>query len=272
MAREKARYHAFVRLLVLSDLHANWPALKAVLADAEKRGFDQVLCLGDALGYGPQPREVLGSLRELGASCVLGNHDVWALQLAGEREGVSGPREGGVVARALDYQLSQLTPDLLAWVAAWPEVCDADFGGRRLRLRHGSPTSLLAYVDSLGAAREAFAGWSGQTCLVGHTHVSAAYATLAAPSGEWVKHQPLSSGGRSVKEHFMLPPGARAILNPGSVGQPRDGDARASYALFDAQRGIFEVVRAAYDIAATREAVRAAGLPDVLGARLEVGK
>lgn len=253
-----------MRLLLLSDIHANLAALEAVLADAGARGYDKVSCLGDALGYGPQPREVLACLRDLNAECVLGNHDLWALQLAcGEGE----LRENSVVAGALRWQLERLTPEDLAWLASWPECRERDLGGTLARFRHGSPTSLLTYVNSVASARAAFAAWDGALCFVGHTHQAGVYAGLRAPGGEWAKHQPLTSGGP-----FTLPPGARVMLNPGSVGQPRDGDPRASYAVFDAEKRVFEVRRALYDVARTRTAIRAAGLPEVLGARLEVGK
>lgn len=255
-----------MRLLLVSDLHANLAALRAVLADAAPRGFETVCCLGDMLGYGPRPREVLALLRELGGVCLLGNHDAWALQLA---RGETPLRGDGVVAQALRWQLGQLSEGDLAWLARCPEVCDHPdlLPGGTVRFRHGSPLSMLTYVDSLSSAREAFAGWDGKLCGVGHTHLPAVYATLNAPGGEWIKHQGLSAGGQ-----IALPPGARVILNPGSVGQPRDGDPRASYALLDTARAVFEVFRVAYDVAETQAAVRAAGLPEVLGARLAVGK
>lgn len=254
-----------VRLLLVSDIHANLAALDAVLEDAARHACARVLCLGDALGYGPQPAEVLARLQGLNAECILGNHDLWALELARGED--AGLREEGVVARALRWQVGQLPASALAWVGSWPEVRDEDFGGVPFRARHGSPASLLEYVNSLARAREAFAVWAGRFALVGHTHLAAAYVTLSAPSGEWIKHQSLAPGGR-----FPVPPGARVIFNPGSVGQPRDGDPRASYAVFDAARETFEVFRVPYDVDATRAAVRAAELPDVLGARLAVGQ
>ncbi len=257
-----------MRLLLLSDIHANLAALEAVLADARRRGYDAAVCLGDVLGYGPQPREVLACLRGAEVESVLGNHDLWALQLARGHSDLRGDglRRDGVVARALRYQLGRLSPDDLAWLSSWPECRERDLNGLPARFRHGSPTSLLTYVDSVASARAAFAAWDGTLCFVGHTHQPGVYATVRAPVGEWAKHQALSPEGR-----FALPPGARVLLNPGSVGQPRDGDARASYGLFDAQRRVFEVHRAPYDVAYTQAAIRAAGLPEALGARLAAG-
>ncbi len=250
-----------VRLLVLSDIHANLAALEAVMADADRRGYDRAVFLGDALGYGPRPAEVLARLRDLTPTSVPGNHDVWALALArGE-----APIGDGIVRQALTWQLAQLAPGDLDFVRRWPDgVEDAEVGAR---YRHGSPTDLNTYVDSLVSAREAFADWGGRLAFVGHTHQPGAFVTLSAPVGGWTKHQSLSEGGT-----YMVPPSVRAILNPGSVGQPRDGDPRASYALFDSRRGAFEVLRVPYDVPRTQAEIRAAGLPGVLADRLGVGR
>lgn len=255
-----ARYHVRVRLLVISDIHGNLAALEAVLDDAQARKYRETAFLGDALGYGPRPREVLALLRELDPICVLGNHDAWALEIA--RGG--DPVGDGVVGQALRWQLGQLAPGDLKWVGEWPDGFDDDqIGGR---YRHGSPSALNTYVDSLQDAREAFAQWGGRLCFVGHTHLPSAYASLIAPTGAWIKHHALSDGGP-----YQVPPPARVILNPGSVGQPRDGDPRASYAIYDSRTGVFEVFRVRYDIARTQAEIREAGLPEVLASRLEIG-
>lgn len=254
-------YHGPVRLLLLSDIHANHAALEAVLGDAGPRRFDQVVQLGDALGYGPHPREVLATLRELDATCLLGNHEQMLLEYAAGRRA----RSENVVAAALLWQLDRLSAADLNWVRSWRDgIDDADVGAR---YRHGTPVSLDAYTDSVTAAREAFAQWQGRLGFVGHTHLPAVYATLNAPVGEWIKHQAFREGGS-----YLVPPSARVILNPGSVGQPRDGNPHASYAIYDRKRGSFEVFRVPYDVERTQEAILAAGLPPVLAARLAIGK
>lgn len=273
--RGPGRYHGAVRLLLLSDIHANHTALQAVLRDAEARGFDQVVNLGDALGYGPQPREVLATLRGLDAVCVCGNHEQMLLDhargqsggRAGRRGslGLGSPGQGSVVWTALLWQLTQLPESDLAWVHTWRDGIDDPHAGARYR--HGTPVSLDAYTDSVTAARDAFAQWGGRLGFVGHTHVPAVYATLNAPVGEWVKFQAFREGGS-----YLTPPGARVILNPGSVGQPRDGNPDASYALYDTARGLFEVVRVPYDIDRAQAAALEAGLPPVLAARLALGR
>jgi len=253
-----------VRLLLLSDIHANAPALEAVLADAEHRGYDRAVMLGDALGYGGNPAEVLARLRDLGATCIRGNHEQMGLDLL-SRGGGELLGSGSVVGAALAWQFGQLGAADLAWVASWPDgVEDREVGAR---FRHGTPLSLDTYADSVTAARDAFAGWGGRLGFVGHTHIPGVYAALHAPVGEWVKFQGLSAGGS-----YLLPPGIRAICNPGSVGQPRDGDPRASYALFDLERQTFEVRRVPYSIEAAQNAILAAGLPPVLAARLALGR
>ena len=250
-----------MRLLLLSDIHANNVALQAVLADAEKRKYDSVMHLGDAVGYGPHPREVLETLRDLDAECVVGNHDQMLLELeSGERE-----YKESVVSAALKFHLTRLTERDIRWMRSWRDgIDDPDVGAR---YRHGTPTSLDDYMDSVTAAREAFHQWQGRIGFVGHTHTPAVYATLNAPVGEWIKEQKLSDGGT-----YMIPPAARVILNPGSVGQPRDGNPNASYAVFDTTRSSLEIYRVPYDIARTQEAIMEAGLPQVLAARLAIGK
>ena len=250
-----------VRLLLLSDIHANHAALGAVLRDAETRRYDRAVHLGDAVGYGPHPQAVLDTLRDLDATCILGNHDRMLLEYADHRREF----KESVVSAALRWQLSRLGEREVNWVRTWRDgVDDPDVGAR---YRHGTPTSLDDYMDSVNAARDAFAQWQGRLGFVGHTHMPGVYATLNAPVGEWIKAQPFPDGGS-----YLVPPSARVILNPGSVGQPRDGNPDASYAIFDTARGSFEVRRVPYDIARTQAAILEAGLPQVLAARLAIGK
>ncbi|WP_425146016.1 metallophosphoesterase family protein [Deinococcus sp.] len=250
-----------VRLLLLSDIHANGAALQAVIKDASARRFDRVVSLGDALGYGPRPREVLDLLRGLEAVCILGNHEDLMLRL------IQHPERGtdSIVGQALEWQRHQLSARDISDVQGWRDgIDDPDVGAR---FRHGTPTSLDEYTDSVTAAREIFVNWHGRLGFVGHTHIPGVYATLNAPVGEWVKHQSFQEGGS-----YMVPPAARVILNPGSVGQPRDGNPQASYAIFDTARHNFQVFRVEYDVAQTQAQIKAAGLPDVLAARLSIGK
>lgn len=251
-----------MRLLLLSDIHANVVALQAVLKDAENRRYDQVVHLGDAVGYGPHPHDVVETLREIDATCIVGNHDH---MLLGYADGTR-PYKESVVAAALKWQLTRLTERDIELIRSWLDgIDDTEIGAR---YRHGTPTSLDEYLDSTPAAREAFAQWQGRLGFVGHTHTPAVYATLSnAPVDTWIKSQTFQDGGS-----YMIPPNVRVIMNPGSVGQPRDGNPHASYAVFDSTRRVFEVHRVEYDVVRTQEAIMEAGLPQVLAARLAIGK
>ncbi|MFC4454468.1 metallophosphoesterase family protein [Deinococcus sonorensis] len=250
-----------VRLLLLSDIHANAVALEAVLADAQARRYDRVVFLGDAVGYGPRPEEVLATLRRLDATCILGNHEEHLLELI---QHPAAPHNS-VVLQALEWQLTRLDSADLHDLNRWRDgIEDPEVGAR---YRHGSPLALDQYTDSVTAAREVFASWAGRLAFVGHTHVPGVYATLNAPVGEWVKFQGFPEGGS-----YMVPPSARVILNPGSVGQPRDGNPQASYAVYDTGRSNFEVYRVSYDVPLVQRQILEAGLPEVLAARLSIGK
>lgn len=250
-----------MRFLILSDIHANFPALQAVLQDSQKRDYGQVLFLGDAVGYGPHPREVLAVLRDLQAQCVRGNHDVLMLSAV---DGASLPQDGRVHSAIL-WQQTQLRDEDIDLLRSWPDGLEVE--GLNGLLRHGSPLHQDEYVDSLADAREVFSRWDGKLALVGHTHIAGVYATLNAPVGEWVKFQDFRQGGQ-----YLVPPSARVILNPGSVGQPRDGNPQASYGVYDSARRLFEVFRVEYDIAKTQHDIRAAGLPEMLASRLSFGQ
>ena len=256
-----------MRALLLSDIHANKPALDAVLEHAHRDGtrYGATYFLGDALGYGPHPREVLETLQGLRAQCVLGNHDLGLLQLA---EGLKAAAVG-TGTQVLVWQIGRLSKRDLRYVRGWKDVLeDAGLG---VRLRHGSPLSLNEYTD-LDAARRSFRTWDGNLAFVGHTHVPAAYATLSGTAGEWMRHQPLAALPGQTSVRYPVPPKARVILNPGSVGQPRDGDPRASYGVYDSDRRTLEVFRVPYDIEHTQRDLRAAGLPDSLAERLSAGR
>ncbi|MFC6591857.1 metallophosphoesterase family protein [Deinococcus lacus] len=168
------------------------------------------------------------------------------------------------MTEALAWQSSRLTERELGWMKSWPDgIDDAELG---LRFRHGTPLSAADYTNSVQSARDSFQGWPGRLCFVGHTHLPAAYATLTT-GNDFVKFQSLSEIPR-----YPVPPAVRAILNPGSVGQPRDGDPRAAYGVFDTDRQLFEVRRVAYDFAETQRAILDAGLPPTLAERLAQGR
>ena len=243
-----------MRCAVLADIHSNLAALTAVLKDIkDKGGVDEVWCLGDIVGYGPDPAECLKLLLEHNPVCVAGNHDLGAV---GKLElSLFNP----AAAQACSWTAEKLSPEDLTYLENLPEtVVKGDF-----LLVHGSPSSpVLEYVFSNSIAEKNFSFFEERYCLVGHTHVPLAFKQEANK----ITSIPLSSGiGLVLKKD-------RLIINPGAVGQPRDGDPRAGYAIFDSEGGIFRVYRIPYDVRATQDKMMAAGLPVSLVTRLEVGR
>lgn len=243
-----------MRVVVLSDIHANLPALEAVLADAERTGAEALWVLGDIVGYGADPNAVTAVLREAGATAVLGNHDAAAVG----RIGVESFNP--LAAAAARWTASVLTAESRAWLETLPEV-RREHG---VTLCHGTLREpLWEYLFTAEAARAHFALQTTAVSLVGHTHVP---LLLAERGGELevVRPQP--------GQRLTLPSTARACLNPGSVGQPRDGDPRAAYGLLDLAEGWFELRRVAYPVSEAQRRIRAAGLPEPLAVRLALGR
>lgn len=241
-----------VRCLLLSDIHSNLVAFEAVLADAGS--FDLIWCLGDVIGYGPQPNECIERLRSLPHVCVAGNHD-WA---AIGKLDVSDFNPDA--SRACLWTRRQLTADNLAYVQNLPERIVQD----GFTLVHGSPRHpIWEYVSHTLAAAENLSYFDTACCLFGHTHIPAVY---------------LTSGPADLVEEAVLPlsgaiplPEGRLLINPGGVGQPRDRDPRASYMLFDLEQRTMQLHRVEYAIEETQRRMIAAKLPPKLAARLSFG-
>ena len=242
-----------MRILVLSDIHANLAAFDAVLAHAGS--FDRVWCLGDIVGYGPDPNECVERVRELRRyQCLAGNHDWAALGKLDLSDFNTDARLAALWTR------QQLTPDNRAFLEARLEQIGPL--EERYTLVHGSPRyPIWEYILDEAIAAENFPYFSTQVCLVGHTHVPVIYAET--PAGVRALRPPLD------KPHPLGD--QRLIINPGSVGQPRDGDPRASYLLLDMDAGTVTYRRVDYPIEATQEKMAAVGLPPRIIARLEYG-
>ena len=247
-----------MRYLVLSYVHANLEALEACLADAARRRFDFVLLLGDIVGYGPNPNEVVERVRGLDpVAAVRGNHD----KVASGLETADG---FNLVARAAaQWTFEHLTAENRLWVAGLPTgpaVVD-----HLVEICHGSPFDEDAYVfDELDAVR-AIKASTRRLCLFGHTH----YPVIFGQTGTRLDAiaQP-----RQADWTLALEPSTKYLLNPGSIGQPRDGDARAAYAIVDTEAEQVQLLRLDYPVEVTQEKISAAGLPHVLGDRLVVGR
>lgn len=242
-----------MRCLVIGDIHSNLAAFEAVLRDGEARGgFDGVWCLGDVVGYGPDPHECIQLLRQFEPVCVAGNHD-WAA--IGR---VDTADFNPVAAQACHWTAQQLTPEDIDYLQKLPlELRQDDF-----TLVHGSPREpVWEYLLSREAARDNFACFETTYCLVGHSHVPLVFELV----------------GNSVV-YKMFPDEAslklgenRLFINPGGVGQPRDGDPRASYAVYDADTRTVYHYRVEYDIATTQKRMKERRLPLPLIMRLSQG-
>lgn len=243
-----------MRALVISDIHANLTALEAVLKDAGN--VDEVWCLGDMIGYGPNPNEVIERLRSLPnlGCCILGNHDVAVL---GEMNLAVFNTEA---RKSLVWQQQSVTSENLEYLRGLPQEKLVE---GQVTLAHGSPRDpVWEYVLNTLAARLNFEAFDTPYCFVGHTHIQC-YFQLD------VNNDRISLEVPPVDQQVQLKP--RAILNPGSVGQPRDRDPRASYAIYDSEQVTWEPRRTDYDIPSVQKLIRAAGLPEKHAARLAEG-
>ena len=246
-----------MRYLLLSDIHGNLPAFRAVMEDALMRRFDRVLFMGDAVGYYPDGDAVLTALRKLEAQSVMGNHDFWLLH----PEALDA---GNYIAEILDWQRQHIEPENLAFLAAWPW----EQRGERYHQVHGSPCDPFVYIDDLEPAREAFGCSDAPWILIGHTHLAGVYMALEGPNGPWIRYQPF----KDRKNRVVVGPKARAILNPGSVGQPRDGVPLAAYAIWDDEARTVEAYRVPFDLEAVKRRLIDKGFPLFLYERLKVGR
>jgi diadenosine tetraphosphatase ApaH/serine/threonine PP2A family protein phosphatase len=240
-----------MRYAVLSDIHGNLEALRAVLAACEAE-VDGLLCLGDVVGYGADPDACLELIAERGTVLVAGNHE----------HGVTGQLDlewfNPAARAAVKWTATQLATDHRSYLEALPLT--AEVAGATLV--HGSPVhpEEWAYLTSAQDGFSALAGFQGRLCFVGHTH----------RPGHWSigSSGPHSASGPST---VRLEAGRRYIVNVGSVGQPRDRDPRACFAIWDSAARWVAIRRVSYDLQVAREKIMRAGLPRLLANRLEIG-
>ncbi len=243
-----------MQILIVSDIHANLSALEAVLSDAKP--FDRIWCLGDVVGYGPEPNACIETLREHDLVCIAGNHD-WGVR--GELDLAEFTPDA---RRAAKWTRDQLTLSSRDWLQSLPKRIPPQAG--IFTLIHGSPRDpIREYVLNPIVARINFSFFDTQICLMGHTHIPIVYRLHAGDSAAAVQTPRMGEPMTICTERFML--------NPGSVGQPRDGDRRAAYALLDLDRRTITHHRVEYDISATQKKMERANLPARLIRRLTVG-
>jgi diadenosine tetraphosphatase ApaH/serine/threonine PP2A family protein phosphatase len=249
-----------MRALVVSDVHGNLQALQAALAAAGS--FDELWNLGDIVGYGANPNEVIDTLRPLATVNVRGNHDRVCCGLS------SSQGFNPVAAQAAAWTERHLTPENLDWLRNVPQGPLA--AGARATAAHGSPLNEDHYIVSMRDAWIPLQRMPTEITFFGHTHVQGGFS-LQAP--EWEEVRPRYERHDQCEHVAMnVPPGTRHLINPGSVGQPRDADWRAAFALYDEAAERITFFRVPYDVAAAQAAIRAAGLPDRLAARLSSGR
>jgi diadenosine tetraphosphatase ApaH/serine/threonine PP2A family protein phosphatase len=244
-----------VRTLIVSDIHGNLEALNAVLEDAGS--FDAAMCLGDIVGYGAQPNECVATVRDLPKLiCLAGNHDL----------GATGRIDAGLFSsgagRALMWTRHALRPDSSEFLMQLEPTGIAP----NMALVHASPRDpVWEYLEYAQQAAANFVLFEQPACFVGHTHVPRTFEEAVDRSGHGTVR------ARANMEQIDLFDGIRRIVNPGSVGQPRDGDPRAAYAVVDTESGSFTTRRVAYNVVKAQELILAAGLPSSLASRLSLG-
>jgi len=243
-----------MRALIVADIHANLEAFRAVLEDtADRGGIDELWCLGDVVGYGPDPMACVELLKLQEYVCVVGNHDLAAIGKLDTRD------FNPYAAAANRWTSSRLRPEDVVYLSQLPEVLRKS----SFTLAHGSLRHpIWEYILSVEAALATFELLDTQCCLVGHSHTP--FLCKEAEGG--CQFEELRERAPLVMRN------ERWIVNPGAVGQPRDGDPRSSYAIYDDEENTLVGYRVEYDITATQEKMRRAGLPDILIQRLIYGR
>jgi len=251
-----------VRILLLSDIHANLEALEACLAAAPSS--DRVVNLGDVVGYGANPNEVIERCRQMGGSFVRGNHDKAICGLSDLED------FNPIAAEAVLWTRQVLTPDNLEWLRSLPQgpIQADDIPGTQFV--HGSPLDEDDYVITPRDAVEPILASQPALTFFGHTHLQGSFA-LDSEQIEGTQPGYLTMG-QSESVTFPLISGLRYMINPGSVGQPRDGDWRAAFAVFDTETHVVAFCRTPYNLKAAQDRILDVGLPRRLATRLAAGK
>ncbi len=243
-----------MRYAIIADIHSNLVAFEAAIRDIEdKGGFDELWCLGDVVGYGPEPHACIELLRNYKHLCIAGNHDLAAVNQ------IDISDFNADAADANKWTSSQLTTEDGEYLQNLPYTLTVG----EFTLVHGSPRHpVWEYLLSADAAENSFDYFNTHYCLVGHSHIPLVFER----SDDGVDISAYS------KETTIKLDNSRLIINPGSIGQPRDRDPRAGYAIYDEEEGTIYFYRIEYDIKATQESMRLKGLPEFLINRLEHGR
>src|SRR5271167_4654943 len=231
-----------MRLLVLSDLHANSTALQAALS-AAKGSWDEVVCLGDVVGYGPDPNEVTTQIREMGAVTIRGNHDKAVADLMVTDD------FNPIARAAVEWTRAQLSNENMDWLASLPQ---GPLEAEGVVLVHGAFQDEDEYVFTPSQALEGLLDSSLPVTFYGHTHHQGGFSYMD-PQLDVLQLHPRQSEKLTA---LRIEPNKRYLLNPGSIGQPRDGDPRASFAIADLENQVVEFWRVHYDVEGVQERMR----------------
>lgn len=242
-----------MRYGIFSDIHANLEALEAVLAELEKARVDEILCLGDIVGYGPNPNECIALVKEKVHCCLAGNHDVAPLG------GLELQYFNEAARAAIEWTAGALTSESKAFLQA----LSLTRAYETFFIVHATPLEpeKWGYILSMADAVSNFAGFSQQTCFVGHSHSAWCIEKSGDDHYDGRDDYPIT-----LKEN------SRYLINVGSVGQPRDRNPSAAFAILDVDNKTFDLRRVPYDIATTQKKILQAGLPEVLAERLAFGQ
>lgn len=243
-----------MRYGVISDIHSNLVAFESVLEALARRAIDRYLCLGDVVGYGARPNECCELLRSLNVVAVVGNHDLAACVPGGERWFTPAART------CILWTRDVLTPPNRDYLMALPVTAEVDGA----HLCHASLADPEAYISSPLETLPSFAVMKHPLCLFGHTHYAEWFERVADAG---TPHQNTVPGGDTV----ALERGHTYMINPGSVGQPRDGNSQAAFAIVDTDEGRVEIERVSYDVQTTQQQIIEARLPEAMAQRLLKG-
>jgi predicted phosphodiesterase len=240
-----------MKFAIIADIHGNWEAFQVVLDDIQKQRCTHIACLGDVIGYNANPKECLDLVRKMDIPCIKGNHDEYC-SIEGALEGFN-PH----AAAAVDWTRKQITEDDRQWLRDLKYIRMVN-GFTTVHATLDGPQRWGYVFDKLGAAAS-FPYQTTQVCFFGHTHVPVAFI-----------RDSMVRGGTYSK--FRVEPGKKYFVNVGAVGQPRDGNPKCAYVVYDMDASTIELRRLEYDIATTQRKIREAGLPERLAERLAVGK
>jgi len=244
-----------MRLAFISDIHANFEALESVLADIEQQKVDEIICLGDIVGYGANPNECAEIVRKKSSTILLGNHDAAAVNLLATHHFNSHAKI------AIEWTAGALKTDIRSFLLSLPLTITRD----ALTLVHSTPyePNMWYYITSLEEAAFNFQYFETNVCLVGHTHIP--IIIVLDKKKEVYVHQATRVNVREMN-------GSRLLINVGSVGQPRDRNPQSCYAIFNTETGDFVYHRVTYDIEKAQAKMKKIKMPEFLITRLREGR